>query len=599
MKNIKMIVLVLVLMLVASVANGIVVTVTSDSTQSVVLSPAGVQQSVFEFQIQNTEVYPVFIQTISLSWNNENYQPMPIVECTLFGDGATIGTTSIYEMDFPFGQNIGGGQVVDFLVLAYASQYTEIGSEFRLSIGGFYPGLPVTVVGHYGPLCIVGGGIDISAPMARIYSYPERQPTTEVWSNGSTYTTDTFYLFPGQWMNYDTGLILTSNSCPNSIVAMDVTSNVSTCFGPDQLSINWCWPGLNWLDEVGTLYADNDNLTWVSDSTVGISNTGIKCFTVWNNNNLPGEVGAFFTSIQATFNIPGTITTQGFWTYVHLVNNQAIRFDLNGDGLVNHDDVAIGIRQWSNQDTLWSTQYNPDGQINIARQQGLPFNGISTANIWFGNAWLSDPDNSLFNGYGIGEPFTVSQPHQYTYSNENGLVTVNTDGNAASVVYRRSDGTFGGQDLVNQGATSLFFRSEAGINPEQIQSNRDGQFVFQLPVGATLVSVDATVWPTLVGTSDNTAPGAEVVLGDNYPNPFNPSTTISYSLTKPSLVKIEVFNVKGQLVKQLVNQTETSGQHQVVWNGKDNNNAPASSGVYFYKMTAGGHSTTKKMMLIK
>ena len=88
-------------------------------------------------------------------------------------------------------------------------------------------------------------------------------------------------------------------------------------------------------------------------------------------------------------------------------------------------------------------------------------------------------------------------------------------------------------------------------------------------------------------------------LQGNYPNPFNPETTIRYSVKETSPVTIEVYNLKGQLVRTLVNEVKTAGNYSVVWNGRDNNNQPVSSGVYFYKMNAGKYSSTKKMIMMK
>ena len=85
----------------------------------------------------------------------------------------------------------------------------------------------------------------------------------------------------------------------------------------------------------------------------------------------------------------------------------------------------------------------------------------------------------------------------------------------------------------------------------------------------------------------------------NYPNPFNPETTISFSLKENGPVLLDIYNLKGQKVKTLVNEVMTSGKHNVVWNGTDENNRSVASGVYFYKMRNGKFSSTKKMILMK
>ncbi|MCK4654557.1 MAG: T9SS type A sorting domain-containing protein, partial [Candidatus Cloacimonetes bacterium] len=85
----------------------------------------------------------------------------------------------------------------------------------------------------------------------------------------------------------------------------------------------------------------------------------------------------------------------------------------------------------------------------------------------------------------------------------------------------------------------------------------------------------------------------------NFPNPFNPSTTISFNLKNSSNVKLIVYNVKGQKVKTLINDQYSKGAHSVIWNGKDKNNKPVSSGLYFYKLSSGKETQVKKMLLLK
>ena len=111
--------------------------------------------------------------------------------------------------------------------------------------------------------------------------------------------------------------------------------------------------------------------------------------------------------------------------------------------------------------------------------------------------------------------------------------------------------------------------------------------------------VDDVIVKGATDADDPTVPVLKTALNINYPNPFNPETTISYSLKQGENVKIEVYNIKGQLVRTLVNEEQAAGNHKVVWTGVDNNNRPVSSGVYFYKMTAGKYSSSKKMILMK
>lgn len=88
-------------------------------------------------------------------------------------------------------------------------------------------------------------------------------------------------------------------------------------------------------------------------------------------------------------------------------------------------------------------------------------------------------------------------------------------------------------------------------------------------------------------------------LYQNLPNPFNPTTRINYDLKQDTKVVLEIYNIKGQKVMQLVNDEKTAGQHSVYWNGKDDFNKSVSSGIYFYKIQAGNFRETKKMLLMK
>ncbi len=88
-------------------------------------------------------------------------------------------------------------------------------------------------------------------------------------------------------------------------------------------------------------------------------------------------------------------------------------------------------------------------------------------------------------------------------------------------------------------------------------------------------------------------------LKGNYPNPFNPETTISFSLAAKSDVRIDVFNILGQKVKTLVSGQMEAGSHKIVWQGKDQYDHQVGSGVYFYKMKTGRYTSVKKMLLIK
>lgn len=88
-------------------------------------------------------------------------------------------------------------------------------------------------------------------------------------------------------------------------------------------------------------------------------------------------------------------------------------------------------------------------------------------------------------------------------------------------------------------------------------------------------------------------------LSPNYPNPFNPSTTISYRLPQKARAELTVYNLLGETVAVLVDGVQNGGEHVVTWDGCDRAGHPASSGIYFYQLKTEGFSTAKKMVLMR
>jgi flagellar hook assembly protein FlgD len=100
-------------------------------------------------------------------------------------------------------------------------------------------------------------------------------------------------------------------------------------------------------------------------------------------------------------------------------------------------------------------------------------------------------------------------------------------------------------------------------------------------------------------TSADDVPVPRTTLHQNYPNPFNPATTISFDLAQPGHVRLDVFDVAGRRVATLVDGVRAAGLSRATWDGRDSHGQPVSSGVYFYRLMAGGTLQTKKMVLLK
>lgn len=92
---------------------------------------------------------------------------------------------------------------------------------------------------------------------------------------------------------------------------------------------------------------------------------------------------------------------------------------------------------------------------------------------------------------------------------------------------------------------------------------------------------------------------SEFSLSQNYPNPFNPTTVVEFNLPKAAYVRLTVYNLLGQRVKELVNESLAAGNKRVAWDGTDASGRTVESGVYFYRLQAGDFNQTRKMMLLK
>ena len=91
----------------------------------------------------------------------------------------------------------------------------------------------------------------------------------------------------------------------------------------------------------------------------------------------------------------------------------------------------------------------------------------------------------------------------------------------------------------------------------------------------------------------------QFTLSQNIPNPFNPVTAIRYTIHKSCSVDLSVYDMIGRKVASLIHEQQRSGNHEVSWDGTDNNGEPVSSGVYFYRLIAGDRSKTRRMVLMK
>lgn len=114
--------------------------------------------------------------------------------------------------------------------------------------------------------------------------------------------------------------------------------------------------------------------------------------------------------------------------------------------------------------------------------------------------------------------------------------------------------------------------------------------------------VDAGVIPLTIENIAYSPPAEfsnEFLLGPNYPNPFNPTTTISYSIAKAGFVRLRIYDVQGRLVATLVSESRPAGAQSARWRGVDRDGNGVGSGIYFARLESGGKVQTRKVLLLK
>jgi hypothetical protein len=116
---------------------------------------------------------------------------------------------------------------------------------------------------------------------------------------------------------------------------------------------------------------------------------------------------------------------------------------------------------------------------------------------------------------------------------------------------------------------------------------------------ASLTAAEVATYDGGIMTATIVKPVYVFLLGQNRPNPFNPATVIEYGIPTETHVTIDIFNMLGQHLLTLVDEDKPTGIYRVSWNGRDMTGTAVATGVYLYRLRAGGHTEMKKMVLIK
>ncbi|MFQ5637119.1 MAG: FlgD immunoglobulin-like domain containing protein [bacterium] len=161
--------------------------------------------------------------------------------------------------------------------------------------------------------------------------------------------------------------------------------------------------------------------------------------------------------------------------------------------------------------------------------------------------------------------------------------------------------------LVGGGAMNLLFDQESGSlyvnnfsdDTVQLLNPANGAVLNTFEFGDGALDMAILRLNTTSVDTDNMPAPADFSLFQNYPNPFNPETIIRFSVSKKARIQIKIYNLKGQLIRTLVNDRFETGDHSTTWNGRNDGGAFVASGLYFYEMQAGDFQQVKRLTLIR
>ncbi|MDZ7725829.1 MAG: T9SS type A sorting domain-containing protein [candidate division KSB1 bacterium] len=239
-----------------------------------------------------------------------------------------------------------------------------------------------------------------------------------------------------------------------------------------------------------------------------------------------------------------------------------------------------------------------------------------------GNLDISDPDSVMAKGVAMNGPATGSWsndvgadwgPHLMTLDNKR-MWDDGTHGDAVAgdsiytiqFQYFKDSSDVVGQEFKfgvgggdNEGGEGGYGNNHVeNIDDTQSEFTIDAQFGSINPAFYDAWDFDARE-PLISGVEEKGQTPLQFALMNNYPNPFNPVTTIEYSLSNTEKVELSVYNVIGEKVAELVNQEQSAGEYSIQWDGTDQMGNKVSTGVYIYQIRAGSFTSTQKMVLVK
>jgi hypothetical protein len=303
--------------------------------------------------------------------------------------------------------------------------------------------------------------------------------------------------------------------------------------------------------------------------------------------------------------------------HVAFYERESIEYTVRIAGEWNEEGVPNSwIEEWASMTPL---VLDSQGMPHIGAKTYVPSDPIHFHKM--GGNWNEETLYDLFSGHNTAMTVDASDGlHMAYYGDGLNYATNSSGGWEWDVV--DADADFGWPGSIALDISATPFIAHLDVNEALVLYYKASSGWIEIPVDddglhpAIAIAPDGTVHLTYydqttemlrhgthpppqppVGIPDrHLSPDLDVV---SWPNPFNPSTTIAYSIANAGLVELHVYDARGRLVRSLVNEPKGSGDHRVTWNGEDDNNALRPSGVYFVRLRFGGQVQTRRLVLLK
>ncbi len=334
------------------------------------------------------------------------------------------------------------------------------------------------------------------------------------------------------------------------------------------------------IGTLGGIFLSADGAKSWSIVTDSSTQTGINTMAFGSGNNIFAGTqgnGIFVSNNGGATWTQNDLNTPFIYSMTSLSLSDTSAYICSG----SYGDVSLSV----NEGKDWSQLNNGLPQSKISALVALISMKTASISIFAGMA-----DSGIFLSTNNGVDWKESDNN--ISSLPIGSFAVTSHDSAQAKIFA---GTLGG---------GVFVSTNYGANWSPVNDglNIGSQYVYGLAIsGPNLIAGTANgLWKrplTQMITSVRTLPGTvpyKFNLTQNYPNPFNPTTVISYQLSTLSHVELEVYNVLGEKVAELVNKEQTAGAYKVTFNASN-----LATGIYFYELQAGNYTSVKKMILLK